>query len=134
MSSKAAGFSRPSRKRKSRRNPAASSRFRPIEAGPRSEPVGAAAVAVIPVAIAVAIHAMLVAAMAFAALGPALHMVGQDGEAAFLAVVQRLVERVSRVGDLLHRCRRAGHVVGAFAQAGHRIVRLLRAVIPLGFP
>src|SRR5712672_1929119 len=34
--------------------------------------------------------------------GSASHMMRQDGQPAFLAVVEGLVERVSRVSDLLH--------------------------------
>ena len=48
------------------------------------------------------------------------------GEPALLAVVEGLVERIGGIGDLLHRRRRGRHVVGALAQARHRIVRLLR--------
>src|SRR5450432_3750870 len=63
------------------------SRFRRIAAGPRSEPLGAALPAAITVAVAV--HAAHGAVMlpAFAAAEPA-HM-GQDREAALLAVIQR---------------------------------------------
>src|SRR5882757_1754616 len=62
---------------------------------------------------------------------PAFHM-RQDGEATLLAVVERLVERISRVRDPLHRCRRGRHGVGAVAQPRHRIVRLLLVLrIPL---
>src|SRR5438105_637682 len=49
----------------------------------------------------------------------------QDGEPALLAIVQGLVERVSRVRDALHRRRGGSHVVGALAQPRHRIIGLL---------
>ena len=38
---------------------------------------------------------------------------GQHGKAALLAVIQRLVERIGRIGDFLHGRRRGRHVVGA---------------------
>ena len=59
---------------------------------------------------------------------PAVHT-GQHGKPALLAVVQRLVERVGRIGDLLHGGSGSRHVVGVVAQARHRIVRLLLAGI-----
>jgi len=54
-----------------------------------------------------------------------------EGGSALLAVVQGLVERVGRVRDLLQRHRRGCHVVGALAQARHRIRRLLRILLRL---
>src|ERR1700730_5068001 len=82
--------------------------------------------AAIAAAVAVtAIHVALVSPMSPAVSAePALH-VGQDGEAAFLAVVEGLVERIRRVRDTLHRRRRARHGLGTVAQARHRIVRFL---------
>src|SRR5258707_7680341 len=73
----------------------------------------------------VAIHAALEAAMPPTSAAEAAPHIGQDGEAAFLAVVQGLVERISRVCDPLHRRCRGWHSVGAFAQARHHIIRLL---------
>src|SRR6267378_7137065 len=65
-------------------------------------------------AIPIAVHAALEAMVPPAsAAGPASHM-RQDGQATFLAVVQRLVERVSRVSDSLHRRSRGCHGFGAF--------------------
>src|SRR5258708_20496337 len=63
--------------------------------------------------VAVAIHAGP-EAMVPAAPRAVPHM-GQEGEAAFLAVVPRLVERVSRVCHPLHAPRRRRHGPGASA-------------------
>src|SRR6266852_2494356 len=66
--------------------------------------------------VAIAVHAALEAmAPPMPAAEAARHM-GQDGEPALLAVVQGLVEWVSRVRDALHRRRRRRHGVGAVAQ------------------
>src|SRR3984957_17638192 len=88
-----------------------------------SEPLGAAPVAAIAVPAAIAVHATLKTMVAPPALAaePASHM-GQDGEPAFLAVVEGLVERVGRIGDLLQRGGRGRHIVGALAQPRHRVV------------
>src|SRR5436309_7715257 len=75
--------------------------------------------------VAIAVHAALKAVLPPMPTAQAASHMGQDGEPAFLAVVQGLVERVSDVGDTLHRRRRGRHAVGAVAQARHRIVRLL---------
>src|SRR5437667_5318567 len=75
--------------------------------------------------VAIAVHAALKAVLPPMPAAEAAPHMGQDGEPAFLAIVQGLVERVSRVGDPLHRRRRGRHAVGAVAQARHRIVRLL---------
>src|SRR6516164_7682806 len=56
---------------------------------------------------------------------------GQDGEATLLALVERLVERIGRVGDLFHRRCRRRHAVGALAQPRHRVARL--RIIGFGF-
>src|SRR4029079_3785648 len=99
-------------------------------------PLVRAAVAVKAVAVEAAVPAAIAAIPRKAAPPPALaakpvvHM-GQHGKAALLAVVQRLVERVGRIGDLLHGGRRSRHVVGALAQARHRIDRPLLAGIAL---
>src|SRR6478752_5441224 len=91
-----------------------------------SEPLRAAAVrpavTIIAVAIVAAIPATIVAIPVHAhpaamppTLSPAeavLHM-GQHRKPALLAVVQRLVERIGRIRDLLHGGRRDRHVVGA---------------------
>src|SRR6516162_5042471 len=75
----------------------------------RSEPF--AAVAAVPVQPAVTSHAALHPAMppAFATVSVA----GQDGKTALLAIVERLVERIGGVRDLLHGGGRGGHVVSA---------------------
>src|ERR1700675_4210408 len=139
MSSKPLGFSRPCRggeNAKSRRIPAAFPWIFGDWSTARLEPAGvpiAVAVHMIPVAAAVPIaahHAMLEAAMMPTTAEPAFHM-GQDGKPALLAVVERLVERVGRIGDLLQRGRRGRHVVGAFAQARDRIVGLLLILVRL---
>src|SRR6185436_10509536 len=86
--------------------------------GPASVPT---AVPVIPVSveagapIRVAVHFALEPAVApsFPVPEP-VH--GQDGEPALLAVIERLVERVGGVGDLLHGRRAGSHVVGALTQ------------------
>src|SRR6266481_6729581 len=97
-----------SRNQKSRRNPAAFPTFR----GQRSEPLGAAsvrpAIPIVTVAVEAAVAAAIVAVAvksampAFAAAEPMAH-VGQGGETPLLAVVQRLVERIGRIRDFLHR-------------------------------
>src|SRR3979409_391957 len=97
----------------------------------RSEPLGAtparSAVAIpVPAAI-VAVHA----AMAPIALTEAISHVGENGKAALLAVVEGPVERVRRIGEFLHGCCGGRHVLGALAQAGHRIVRLLLVAVAL---
>src|SRR6476646_2985257 len=74
---------------------------------------------------AVAIPAALEAAVPPTSAAEAASHMGQDGEAALLAVVQGLVERVGRVRDPLHRRCGGRHVVGPFAQARHHIIRLL---------
>src|SRR5947209_1919467 len=58
--------------------------------------------------------AVFTVAVAPLAASEAAFHVGQDGETALLPVVQRLVERVGGVGDLLH-CRSSG---------GHRVAAL----------
>src|ERR1700692_376975 len=84
------------------------------------EPLGSAPTAMVParpvvvamipvttaIAVATAIHAAL--PPAFAAAEPASPM-RQDGKAALLAVVEGLVQRISRIRDLLQRRRRRGH-------------------------
>src|ERR1700722_9783339 len=106
---------------------------------PGLEPLGAAPAAMVsvrPVAeaaiavLAAAIHAALPPALAAEPVSP----VCQDGEPALLAFVEGLVQRVSRIGDLLHRGRRGSHIVGAAAQARHRILRLLRGIRLGGHP
>jgi hypothetical protein len=59
-----------------------------------------------------------------AAAEAAVHT-GQNGEAALLALVEGLVERVGGIRDPLHRRRRGGHGLGAVAQPRHRIAILL---------
>src|SRR5258707_1791860 len=109
----------------------------------RSEPLRAAlvrpAIAVVAVAVIAAFPAAIVAiplktlktalppTALVAATKPAIHS-GKHGKTALLAVIQRLVERIGRIRDLLHGSRRGRHVVGALAQTRHRIVRLLRGI------
>jgi hypothetical protein len=54
-----------------------------------------------------------------------LHM-GENPEPPLLAIVKRLVERIGGIRDLLQVRRGCRHGIGALAQAGDRIVRLLR--------
>src|ERR1700680_2935782 len=99
---------------------------------PRLEPFGVAATTIAArttIPIATAIHAVLEAATSPTFAAEPARPVRQDGEAALLAVVQGLVERVSCIGHLLHRRCRGGHVVGAFAQAADRIARVLRILL-----
>src|SRR6266851_7174960 len=58
---------------------------------------------------------------------PAVVM-GEDREPALLTVVERFVERVGRVGDLLHCLGTGRHGFGAVAQARHQIVIFLRVL------
>src|SRR5579859_4315341 len=99
----------------------------------RSEPLRTTAVAAA-VPIMVAVHAALHPAVAPAALGAKPAMVGQDGQAALLTIIERLVERIGGIRDLLHRARGSGHGVGALAQARHRIIALLLIVAHLLHP
>jgi hypothetical protein len=91
------------------------------------KPLRTALATAIPAPVAItAIHAMVPPATAESAF----HM-RQDGQAAFLALIERFVERVSRIGDAFHRRRRGRHPVGALAQARHRIARIfLRRIHP----
>src|SRR6201995_5122751 len=88
-----------------------------------SEPLAAAAVAIPGTA-----HAVFHPAMppAFAAAKPTA--MGEHGKAPLLALVERLVERIGRIGDLLQRRSRSRHVVGALAQPRDRVIRRLLAV------
>src|SRR5258708_2960503 len=104
--------------RKTRRNPPV---FPLAFDRPQLEPL----VTAIPVAVvAIPVHAALEPVVPAFAAAKAFHM-GQHGETTLLALVEGLVERVGRIRDLLQRRRRGSHIVGAFAQAGHRILRLL---------
>src|SRR6266702_2141091 len=109
----------------------------PAGRAPRLEPFGAtlipagSAIPIVTVPIVAASPVAVVAVQAAheptvtpTAVKPALHM-RQDREATFLAVVQGLVERTSRIRDALHRRRRGGHGVGAIAQACYRLGRIL---------
>src|SRR5216683_3532120 len=110
MSSKPVEFSRPSAAGRRREKAAGIRRrflgFCAIKEWCRSEPLSVALAVMIPARPAIAI----VATIAVTALGSpmpptlgaeaAFHM-GQHGEAAFLALVEGLVKRVSRVRDLL---------------------------------
>src|ERR1700731_2133387 len=105
---------------------------------PRLEPFGVAAATIAArtaisiatgIPIATAIHAVLEAATSPTFAAEPARPVREDGEAALLAVVQGLVERVSCIGDLLHRRCRGRHVVGAFAKAADRIARVLRILL-----
>src|ERR1700722_10825140 len=110
---------------------------------PRLEPFGASP-AVIPARPAIAVVAMIriipvipvAAAITVAIAIIAIFMVPpafvaemrENLEAALLAVVEGLVERVGGIGDTLQHRRRGRPPVSAFAQARHRIVRLLRII------
>src|SRR5690349_5154180 len=108
----------------------------PLGAAPIGAAVALRALAVEPVVIetlhpaAVAVAAEFAVEMAMppalAATTEAIHA-GQHGETPLLAVIQRLVERVRRIRDLLHRGGRRPHVLGALTQTTDRIVRLLLA-------
>src|SRR3984893_2039060 len=130
MSSKPAGFSRPigtaGKDEKKPPESGGSSTFPGDRRAARSEPLRAFPVTMVPARAAVTIVAAITVAKAVVppALAVPAHM-RQDGKATFLAFIEGLVERVSRVSDLLQRCRRGRHSVGAFAQARHRILRLL---------
>src|ERR1700738_2853274 len=121
------GFSRPSARLEHTKKPPESGGFYCIAGDGRHarlEPLGIASPTVVPIAV-MAIHAMLETMVPPAVAAEPPH-VGQEGKAPFLAVVEGLVERVGGVRDLLQRGRRGRHIVGTFAQARHRIVRLLR--------
>src|ERR1700689_1978522 len=79
-------------------------------------------------AIAAEPSALETLAPAFAAAVPAAG--GQRGKPPLLAVIERLVERIGRIGDFLHRSRRGHHVFGAPAQTRNRIG--LRLIVGLG--
>src|SRR5271154_3857527 len=83
--------------------------------------------AAIPVVAPIPVTAFVVPAALppTAAAETTLHM-GEDPEPSLLAIVECLVKRIGRIGDLLQSCRRGRHVVGALTQASDRIVRLLR--------
>src|SRR5882724_10222588 len=89
-------------------------------------------VATAPIAV-IAVHSAHEAMGSPAPAAETAFRMRQDRKPAFLGVVEGLVERVSRISDALHRCRRGHHGVGAIAQARHRIVRLLLIlrIIPL---
>src|SRR5579859_1545280 len=115
--------------RKSRANPAASPSFAVIAGAQALESLRTAALAAVPLVVAIAAHHAVTEAAAPPALSAkAAGPVRQDGEAALLAVVQRLVKRIGGIGDLLHGGRRRRHIVGALAQAAHRVIRFLRVI------
>src|SRR4051812_42309489 len=99
-----------------------------------SEPFGTAPVrAAIPVTTVAAVPggAVKAAVHAHSALNPVMPPAfpapnpvhaGQDREPALLAVVQRLVERVGGLRDLLHGPGRRRHILGPVTQARYRIV------------
>src|SRR5258705_2737750 len=108
----------------------------PLRAAPVRSAIPVIAIPVIvAIAVGAAVHAHPALGIAVAPASPAakaaVHM-GQHGEPALLAVIQRLVERVGRISDLLQDTGRGRPIVGAVAQARHRIVRLLLAGIILG--
>src|ERR1700748_1534790 len=117
-------FPAPLKTWKSRRFPGGFSRF--PESLKRSEPLRAPPSAVL-FTVALAVHAPLPGAVA-----PTLTamQMGQHLEPTLLAVIQGLVERIGRIGDLLQGRRRSCHVVGTLAQAGDRIFLLLAIVFP----
>src|SRR5258705_11134679 len=109
-----------------------------------SEPLGAAPVrfaipviaipVVAAIAVGAAVHAHPALGIAMAPASPAakaaVHM-GQHPEPALLSVIQRLVKRVGRIGDLLKGGGRGRLIAGAVAQPHPRIVALLLAGIIL---
>src|SRR6476660_1507101 len=104
----------------------------------RSEPLAATparpAIAIVAITVEATVPAAITtvhAAVAPAALAEAMSHVGENGEAALLAIVESLVEGIGRIGEFLHRRRGDRHVFGALAQAGHRIVRLLLVAVAL---
>src|SRR6266481_8439897 len=144
MSSKVSGFSR--------HNPLKGKSKKPPESGGccwafcglevrRLELLGAAPVTPIPARpaipvitavpiVATAPIAVIAVHSAHEAMGPpasaeTAFRMRQDRKPALLGIIKGLVERVSRISDVLHRSRRGRHGVGAIAQARHRIVRLL---------
>src|SRR5450756_3216775 len=86
----------------------------------------------VPVAVAMVHHVVLEATVAPVFAAESAFHVGEHREAPLLALVEGLVERVGRISDLLQRRRRGRHVVGAFAQACHRI-RLLGIRIAVSY-
>src|SRR6185437_1414264 len=112
--------------RRHRDRPAESKLLEPPAAAPIRAAVAVIAIPVEPVAAVVAIGAAIHAHTAWAhstMVAPALAAaepahVGQQSEAALLAVIERLVEQVGGIGDLLHGRSRGCHVVRALAQAG----------------
>src|ERR1700730_13980815 len=90
----------------------------------RSEPLAAAVAVPIRAAI-VAVHAALEPAMPPAFRAKLAAAMGQERKPALLAVVESLVERVSRIRDLLQRRGRGRHILGALAQPRHWIIPLL---------
>src|ERR1700721_2832440 len=140
MSSKPVGFSRPE---DARPNTGKCTRFRPSRIGRRrrrtKKPPGIPAaffgnddadrrkgfkleaLGVLP-AITTAAEAVLEAtAPAFTAITAVAVVMGQHREPALLAVIERLVERVGRIGDLLQHSSGSRHVIGAPAQTRDRI-------------
>src|SRR5215468_560660 len=109
---------------KSRRNPAASlEAFRP--GGGISEPLTSWAVVIHHAGAAVVLHATLHPAVPPAPAAKPAASMGQDGEPPLLVLIQRLVEWIRGIGDLLHGGRHRRHGVGAFAQVRHRVLGLL---------
>src|SRR6266481_746414 len=90
----------------------------------RSEALTATVAVPIRAAI-VAVHAALEPAVPPAFCAKLATAMGQKRKPALLTVVERLVERVSRIRDLLQRRSRGRHIVGTLAQPRHRILRLL---------
>src|ERR1700694_3273412 len=112
----------------SERLKASAARLEPLRVTSATVIPARSAIPIVAVIAVAAIRAMLESMVLPASAELASHM-GQDGKAAFLAVVEGLVERVGRVSDTLHRRRRGCHGVGAFAQARHRIVGVLRILL-----
>ena len=112
--------------------------FDRIEFRGRLEPLGApatviparpaiAVVAMIPIIAMIPVTAITIPVAVTFMVPPALvAKMREHLEATLLAVVEGLVERVGGIRDTLQHGRRGRHPVGAFAQARHRIIRLLR--------
>src|SRR5215212_10873211 len=129
MSSEPAGFSRPSGSMDNSKETPESRGFSslcPTE-DPALKPLWSAPATMIPAGAVVpttpvsARHFVVEAGAAPCSAEPASHM-RQDRKPALLPFIQRLVQRVRRVGDFLQRGRRTRHVVGAFAQLRHGII------------
>jgi hypothetical protein len=79
----------------------------------------------IPITIVAIHHAVLESMVPPTSTVDAASHMRQNRKPTLLAVIESLVERIGGISDFLHRRRHRRHVVGAFAQARHRIAGLL---------